>query len=137
MSTYNITLSNGVILEDIPDNVMLQMLQKLPVITVERWENGETLYSKPAEPAVKPAKVGGITIARDWMVAQTFIKPDGDTESYITENQTKGDACSWLRLAHDTEGLEEYNRDMGELLSTVVIFEKIDGCYVQRGRVDL
>ena len=137
MSTYNITLSNGVILEDIPDNVMLQMLQKLPVITVERWENGETLYSKPAEPTVKPAKVGGITIARDWMVVLAFIEPTGHVESYVMENKTERDAEWYLDLPNDPERLAKYNHEYGGLLSTVVTFEKTRGGYIQRGRVDL
>ena len=135
MATYNIRLMDGTQFSAVPDNVMFQMLEQLNVRDVASHETGEILYqSRNAK--TEERKVGGITIARDWMVVLGFIKPAGNVESYVMENKTERDAEWYLELSHDPERVATYNHEYGGLLSAVVTFEKTSVGYVQRGRVE-
>lgn len=135
MATYNIRLMDGALFSDVPDNVMFQMLEQLNVRDVASHETGEILYqSRNAK--TEERKVGGITIARDWMVVLVFIEPAGNVESYVMENKTEQDAEWYLELSHDPERVATYNHEYGGLLSAVVTFEKTSVGYVQRGRVE-
>lgn len=135
MATYNIRLMDGTQFSDVPDNVIFQMLEQLNVRDVASQETGEILYQSRNAKAEK-SKVGGITIARDWMVVLVFIEPAGNVESYVMENKTERDAEWYLELSHDPERVATYNHEYGGLLSAVVTFEKTSVGYVQRGRVD-
>lgn len=135
MATYNIRLMDGTQFSDVPDNVIFQMLEQLNVRDVASQETGEILYQSRNAKAEK-SKVGGIIIARDWMVVLVFIEPAGNVESYVMENKTERDAEWYLELSHDPERVATYNHEYGGLLSAVVTFEKTSVGYVQRGRVD-
>lgn len=139
---YNVVMESGERLSNVDDETVFKMLSAgLPVKYVENARDGDIMYSRPKSKPVSNAKaekskVGGITIARDWMVVLVFIEPAGNVESHVMENKTERDAKWYLELSHDPERVATYNHEYGGLLSAVVTFEKTNGNYVQRGRID-